>query len=118
MPRRASARCDSGTHAPRGIKTIVFNNTPAEDLNGEAVFYAYSDWPTKTTDTHPLFDLAPDVLMYQTLIHMAAYLRDENMVGAYKALRDESINTLTRAEDEIKYRGEKITMAYRPPYSQ
>lgn len=101
-----------------GTRTIVFNNTPDEDLSGEAIFSEFTDWPTANTETHPLIDYGTDVLLYQTLIHMAAYLRDAEMVQAYKALRDESINTLLRSEDETRFDGEALSMAYIPAHSQ
>jgi hypothetical protein len=101
-----------------GINTIVFNNTPDEDLSGEAIFLEYTDWPTAPTGRHPLIDIGTDVMLYQTLIHMAAYLRDADMVGAYKGLRDESLNTLLRAEDETRLKGETLAMAYQPYHTQ
>jgi hypothetical protein len=38
------------------------------------------------------------------------------MGAAYKELRDEAVNTLTRAEDETKFAGENIRMLYKPAY--
>lgn len=101
-----------------GTNTIVFNNTPDEDLSGEAIFLEFSDWPVANTGRHPLLDIGTDVLLYQTLIHMSGYLRDAEMVQAYKGLRDEAINTLLRSEDETRFKGETLTMAYQPPHTQ
>lgn len=111
------ARTETGTPTAFfvvGRGTIVFDNTPDANFSGEALFHEYSDWPTADNAEHPLFDMAPDVLLHQTLLFMAAYLRDAEMAAAYKVLRDEAVNTLTRAEDETKYGGETLSMAYIP----
>lgn len=101
-----------------GVRTVVFNNTPDEALSGEAVFLEFTDWPTGPSETHTLFDIGTDVLLYQTLIHMAGFLRDADMVAAYKQLRDDAIITLLLSEDEQRFHGEAISMAYSPLQSQ
>lgn len=123
--KRVNPRMLSGTsdEAPTGYwlvgaNTLVFDNTTQEALAGEAMLTRYTDWPVANDGTHPLLITAPDAMLYQTLIHMAAYLRDAAMVAAYKELRDEALNTLTRSEDELKYDGESIQMEYIPFASQ
>ena len=101
-----------------GNDTIVFNNTPDKEYSGEAIFTEFTDWPVASTGRHPMIDMAADVLLYQTLIHMAAYLRDAEMVTAYKLLRDESLTTLLLSEDETRFEGEALGMAYIPPHTQ
>ena len=98
-----------------GNTTLVLDAIPASNMAGEAVLIEYTDWPTKTDSKHPLIDIAGDVLLQQTLFFMAAYLRDTTMMSAYKVLRDEALNTLTRAEDETQYSGQAASMAYIPP---
>lgn len=97
-----------------GNSTIVFDSTPGEDLSGEAMYYQYTDWPTDDTARHPVLDMAADVLLHQTLMFMGAFLRDMEMIAAYKALRDEGLNTMLRAEDEVKHSGESVSMAFPP----
>lgn len=97
-----------------GANTLVLDSTPTEDMSGEAVLVEYTDWPTADDSKHPLIDLAADVLLNQTLIFMAAFLRDPNMIAVYKTLRDEALNTLTRAEDETQYSGKSESMAFVP----
>lgn len=97
-----------------GDGTLVLDVVPTEALNGEAVLFEYTDWPTAENSRHPLLDFAADVLMQQTLVFMATLLRDAAMAGVYKTLRDEALDTLTRAEDEGQFGGESISMAFRP----
>ncbi|TXH10404.1 MAG: hypothetical protein E6R03_15520 [Hyphomicrobiaceae bacterium] len=97
-----------------GNSTIVFDAVSSATLNGEAMFYVYSDWPRADSETHSLLTTASDVLLWQTLMNMAVFLKDAEMAQANKLLRDEALNTLVRAEDENKYGGESLTMAFIP----
>lgn len=92
---------------------LVFDSVLTSDYNGEAMFHIYTDWITEPTETHPLLGFASDVLLQQVCLFMAAFLKDAEMAAAYKTLRDEAVNTLVRAEDENKYSGESVSMAYR-----
>lgn len=96
-------------------KLMVFNAVPSINLVGEAVWWSYTDWPTTADAQHPLIVIASDVLLAQTLLFMAAFdLRDMRMLAGWKEIRDEGVNTLTRAEDEAEYSGQSISMAYVP----
>jgi hypothetical protein len=98
-----------------GLNTLVLDTIPAQDWTGESILYEYSDWPTELTTTHPLLQIAADMLLAQTQMFIAInIMKDLRMVTAYKQMRDEAVNTLTRAEDENKYGGESISMAYVP----
>lgn len=97
-----------------GNATIVFDSVIQGSLNGEALFLQYTDWITGDSETHPLLGFASDVLLHQTCLFLAAFLKDAEMAAAYKALRDEAVNTLVRAEDENKYAGQSFTMGPSP----
>lgn len=99
-----------------GNTTLVFAAVPPEDLNGEAMWYEFTDFPKDQNDAkHFLIDTAADALLAQTLLNMSAFAtRDARMAQAYKIMRDEALNTLTRSEDETKFAGEVIEMEYRP----
>lgn len=96
-------------------KLMVFNAVPSINLVGEAMWWSYTDWPTDPNSQHLLMDIASDVLLAQTLMLMASFdLRDMRMLAGWKEVRDEGVNTLTRAEDEAQYSGQSISMAYVP----
>ena len=98
-----------------GLSKLVLDSIPQTDMDGEGILYEYSSWPTEPTATHPLMDVAADMLLAQTQMFMAVnIMKDLRMIPAYKELRDEAVNTLTRAEDETKYGGEASIMAYTP----
>lgn len=94
-------------------KTIVLDAFPSEALNGEAIIHQYSDWPTDTGETHDLLNMGADVLLQQTCLFMALYLKDAEMAAAYKTLRDEAVKTLVIAEVEGKYSDASTAMVYR-----
>ena len=97
-----------------GNHTLVLENIPGEALVGEALFECYSDWPTASGETHPLLLQASDVMLYQVLMMMSPHMRDGRVFEAYKLMRDEALNTLTRAEDEFAHGGVDSSMAYIP----
>lgn len=98
-----------------GLHHLVLDSVPQADMNGEGILYEYSSWPVEPAATHPMLDVAADLLLAQVQLFMAVnIMKDLRMVPAYKELRDEAVNTLTRAEDETKYGGEASVMAYTP----
>lgn len=98
-----------------GTRELILNVKPLTDWVGEAMWYEYTNWPTDVASQHPLIAMASDVLLAETLLLMAAFdLRDQRMVAGWKEIRDEGVNTLTRAEDESKFGGETLTMAFSP----
>ena len=97
-----------------GNSKLVFDCVLSQDVSGEVMYYQYSDWPTDLGSTHPLLQFAADVLLQETLLMMALYLRDPRMADTIKVTRDEALNTLTRAEDENKFSGESISMVFTP----
>ncbi len=109
------SRNSAGTQVPArywvaGNSTIVFDAVLAQALEGEALYYQYTDWITGESETHPLLGFASDVLLQQVCLYMAAFLKDAEMAAAYKVLRDEAVNTLVRAEDENRYAGQSFVM--------
>lgn len=101
-----------------GHNKLVFNPIPdASSYAGEALLKVYTgtDWPTKDDSRHYLLDVAPDLLIAETMLKMAVtVLRDARMVEGYKMMRDEALNTLTRAEDELRFSGADYRMGYQP----
>jgi hypothetical protein len=98
-----------------GINTLVLNVVPGADFTAEGITHEYTDWPTDLDSGHPILDLASDLLLAQTLIYMAVFdLKDPRMFAEYKTTRDEAVNTLTRAEDETRFGGESVSMAFSP----
>lgn len=95
-----------------GDNVLVLNATSDVALAGEGVLFEYTDWPTADDSTHPLINLAADVLLQQSLLFLAAFLRDPDIGAVYKVLRDEALDTLTRAEDEGVHGGASYSMAF------
>jgi len=98
-----------------GLSTIVLDTVPAVDFVGEGILHEYTDWPTELTTTHPLLQIAADMLLAQTQLAMSInIMKDMRLIAAYKEARDEAVNTMTRAEDENRFGGESMSMQYIP----
>ena len=110
-----------------GLSTVVLDAVPSQDFPAESMFYNYSSWPTDSTAipgggstfTHPLIDVAGDLILAQAQMFMATnIMKDLRMMAAYKELRDEAVNTLTRADDETKFGGEDMKMTFNPEFDE
>lgn len=98
-----------------GLGKLVLDSIPQKDFTGEGILYEYTSWPVEPSAHHPLLDIAADMLLAQTQMFMAVnIMKDLRMIPAYKELRDEAVSTMTRADDETKYGGEALSMAYTP----
>lgn len=103
-----------------GVNRLIINAITTQPFNYEVMYMSYSDtggWLTGENPSHPILDVAPHLLIAQTLVNMSVnIMKDLRVLPAYEKQRDEAVNTLTRAEDETKYGGESITMVYDPAY--
>jgi hypothetical protein len=97
-----------------GVRRIVLDKTPDENLEGELQLIRYSSWPTELTAGHYLLDAAEDVLMAQTLIMAAPVLRDPKLISTWTQVRDEGLNTLTRSDDELQHANSSFLMEAMP----
>lgn len=92
---------------------IWFDGAPSSDENLEMYYTQYSEWPTNTSETHWLLNNAEEVLLAQTMIGMAPFLRDPEVVQLWTQQRDLAMKTLLLAEDEREYHGRSFKMYYR-----
>ncbi len=86
-----------------GETNIVLNATPEEDINCEIQWFAYTSWPSDTSESPWLVTYAPDLLIAQALILMSAMLRDPAMRRLYTQQRDEALRTVLIADDDMRY---------------
>lgn len=125
VPAPTSSLIMPGNFFQVGLANLVLDAVPSQIFDAETMFYNYSSWPTDastipgggSTFAHPLIDVAADLLLAQSQMLMAAnIMKDLRMFAAYKEMRDEAVNTLTRADDETKFGGENIRMLYNPEF--
>lgn len=86
-----------------GVDHMVLNSTPQENYTAEIGYWQYTNLAALTDDDeHWLFENAEDVLLQQTLIQLANYMKeDDSYFGKLRALRSEGLQTLIKAEDDF-----------------
>lgn len=97
-----------------GVRRLVLNQTPTEDLEGELRLDRYTAWSTDDDFEHWLIDYAEDVLLARTMIHLGARTKDRKLMEFYAPLFKDGITGLLLAEDELAYAGQTARMEYRP----
>lgn len=96
-----------------GYEAIRFNRPAPDRLALEGVVYKFTDWQTTQPQfSHFLLTNAEDLLLHQTLITMAVYLKDARMLQFYKPLRDESLKALFAMDQEAEENGKNEQMVY------
>jgi hypothetical protein len=97
-----------------GQSQIVFDATPTTQLVGEAILVQYSQLSSDETTEPRVLQIAPDVLLMETLRLFATVLRDPRMLDMQNILVEEGRNTLTRAEDEGRFSDANLSLVYSP----
>lgn len=99
-----------------GVNSIILDAEPTEDQDYEIHLHQYTALPTDTDFQHWLIDNAEDLLLFTSLWYMGVSLRDDRMISAYKLLREEAMQTLHIAEQDIQHNDRDAVMHYSPPY--
>jgi hypothetical protein len=83
--------------------------TPAAAYPFEVVYYERPQPLDSSNQTNWFTEYAPQALLYGSLLQAMPFLKNDNRVGMWKALYDESIATL-KAED-VQRTGDRQTVA-------
>jgi hypothetical protein len=85
----------------------------------EGIVYKFSDWQTTKGDfRHFLLEQASDLLLYQTILRIAASIKNANMAAQYQPLRDEALKTFLSMDTDSEFEGsDSDTMVYGGIYS-
>lgn len=66
--------------------------------------YRYSDWQTTKKDyKNYLLEQGSDLLLYQTMLRIAAAVRDQKLAEVYRPLRDEALKSFAAADEDAEY---------------
>ena len=89
-----------------GMRYIRFN-TPwggPSDVLLEGIVYKYSDWQTTKPDfRHYLLDQASDLVLFASMVRIAAAIKDTRLRDQYGPMRDEALKTLLNADQDAEY---------------
>lgn len=108
----ASDRLPSGFWVVGG-ETLVFDNSQDQALALEAEISVFSDWSTVSDgSTHWLLQNASRLLLAQTMLFLAPYMREPGLRQLYQAEREEQARLLGLAQDEAQFSGTDMRMLY------
>lgn len=93
-----------------GVSRIVLAATPTENLAGELMVARYTDWPTEDAAEPWLLKNAEDVLEARTMMNFGKYVRDPQVVDAWRTILDDSLAGLYAADAEFEYGNADMAM--------
>ena len=82
-----------GTTTPPGL-TTVDQSYPLLLHTG-----VFTEWPSDENASHPILEIADDLMKYQVLLSSTPSLRKQSELQGWKFMRDEAITGLRRLED-------------------
>lgn len=97
-----------------GTERLLFDCNPDAAYYVEIFWTQYTSWPVADSSTNWLLENAEDLLLYQTMLHMALFLRDDRMAATYLGGRDEALRTLHLEEEERVNSNTSLSMIYTP----
>ncbi|PYS90910.1 MAG: hypothetical protein DMF62_03660 [Acidobacteria bacterium] len=65
----------------------------------------FTEWPTVGSQTHPILDIADDLIKHQVLLQSVTSVRKQEEMAGWKLLRDEAIGSVRRLQDENELEG-------------
>ena len=92
---------------------IWFDNIPGENYSGEMSYKQFTLWVADDAFEPWLFKYASHLVKYQALMFMAAFVREAELATIYKALRDEALTDALRADEELEYANQPMSMLYK-----
>ncbi len=96
-----------------GMSYLWFDRAPAEELEGEISYILKTDYTSLVdADNHWLVSNANGLLLAQTMIQMAPWMRNKETLQFYKELRGEAMKTLLLADAEFRQANRSEVMNY------
>lgn len=91
-----------------GVNALVFDRMFTESLTGIGLMAQYSDFPRQDHHTHWLLDNAEGLLLRQCMVEFLLSARDDRAAQAYMLKRQEDVQVLLNADQEMKYTGQDL----------
>lgn len=95
-----------------GVSDIVLDNTPDQDYEYEIEWAEFTSWPIEDSASNWLILHGESALINETLVLMAARLRDNRLAQMYVGLRQEAFKVLMGADDDMRYVNQRMAMRY------
>ena len=95
-----------------GVNYLIFNKTPTEDYIAEIAWHEYTNWPTDTSATTWLLLNAEDLLLAESILQGAAWIRDDKQLARWQGLRSEAFKSALDADSELRAGAQDLVMNY------
>lgn len=99
-----------------GLNYIYLNSTPDKAYTIEFRWDEYTDWPLDLTAEPVLLDLMEDLMMGETMLMIAANMRDQRLQGLWNPIRQEAYTTSIEADLELRQGDRRYVMQYGQPF--
>lgn len=100
-----------------GEDYLWFDRVPDEAYSGEMLFNKCTDVANLADgDSHWLITRANGLLLNETMIHLAPWMRNKEILQFYKSLREEQLKTLLLADQEARQSARSEAMKYGKVY--
>jgi hypothetical protein len=103
------------TYSQIGMRYVRFDSKwqGPGDLLMEGMVYKFSDWQTTRPDyRHFLLDKGSGLLLYQTMLRIAASVKDPRLDSQYRPLRDEALKAFFSMDTDAQYEGSQDEIVY------
>jgi hypothetical protein len=114
-----STLTELGVGAPKfywldALDYIWLNSIVEKDWTAELYYAQYTNWPTDTSQSPWLVNNAEELLLAQTMMHLAPFMRDQATQQLWKGQRDLALKALIDADYEFAYQNRSMKMQYVP----
>lgn len=98
-----------------GNDFIRFDREADQDYDLEMLYAQHTDFQNLGgSDATWLTENAEELLVAQTMLHLAPILRDPQLQEMWAPQRDRAIQGLLRAQEQMEWEGSNLKMGYRP----
>lgn len=113
-PRRITQRKTAAAtgYWRQGNDFLILDNKPDVNYDYEIIWSEYTDWPTDLNAAPWLVKNEVSLLMAETLLEFAGFLRDKDMRAEYQAQRDIAYKESIKADEDIRASNSDATTGY------
>lgn len=90
---------------------FVWGPKPDANYNAQTIYYKRPDVLTDDTDTNGLFTLAPQLLLYASLIETAPFLANDPRILTWSAMYDDLLEKINLADRRDRSSGDGMVSA-------
>lgn len=98
-----------------GLDFIRFDKETDKDKSLEMYHSQFTDWNNVSSTW--LTENAEELVLAQSMIGLAPYMREANLVELWKPQRDAALQAVLRQQEEYEYGGRNMKASYTPKFT-